>query len=106
MAVRPDRLLAGRSAGGIEAALLRDEHERPCRVASGVDVGLGAGDLLERAAEVDGSCVGELRVAPRDRAVDRDVELEDARPVAVPAKLIGVAAGQPSPAMASELAPG
>ena len=50
---------------------------------------------------MDGPCAGELLVAPGDRAVDRDVELEDSGPVAVPAKLIGVASGQPLPAMAS-----
>ena len=64
---------------------------------------LRGGDLVERAAEVHRARARDLRRAPGDRAVERPVELEDARPVAVarePPGVAGRAAGR-RPASAS-----
>ena len=47
------------------------------------------GDLLERAAEMDGRRLRALRRPPGDRPVERPVELEDARPVAEAARAGG-----------------
>ena len=66
---------------------------------------LGRRDLVERAAEVHGAGAGDLRGGPRDRPVERPVELEDAGPVAVarePAPVAAAAAGRrPSAAAAA-----
>jgi hypothetical protein len=45
-----------------------------------VDVRLGGGDLLERAAHVDGSRAPAHIRRPRDAALDREVELERSGP--------------------------
>ena len=72
-------------AARIELTLLHDHHERARRMLAAPDRGLGGGHLLERSPEVDGRCLEAARIAPRDRAVERPVELERARSIAIPA---------------------
>ncbi len=85
-------VLAGGRARGVELALLDDQHERSLGVLAAPDGGLAGGDLVERAADVNGRGVEAARIAPRDRPVERPVELEDAGAVAVtaePAEVVG-----------------
>src|SRR5205823_3378727 len=82
VAVRPHGVLARGSARWVEEALLSDEDERALGRRAARDLGLALGDLVERSSEMDRPCAKALFGAPRDRAVDRVVELEDARPVA------------------------
>jgi hypothetical protein len=64
---------------------------------------LGAGDLLESAAEVEGGCAGALLRPPGDRPVEGEVELEDARAVAEPGQPPRVALGKPVARQAEQL---
>ena len=52
-------------------------------MSAGLHLGLRRGDLVERAAEVHGRGAGAVGVGPRDRAVERPVELEHPGAVAV-----------------------
>ena len=79
---------------GIDERGLRDQHVRALGVLAAPDGGLRGGDLLERPAEVHGSGLAALGRAPRHRARERVVDLEDAGPVAVAAQRAAVAAGQ------------
>ena len=88
---------------GSNRLVLGEQHERPLRDAARGDRGLRRGDLLERAAEVDRRRREQLGGAPRDRAVEREVELEDARSVAEAARAgAGSRPGARSPAIAGE----
>jgi hypothetical protein len=80
--VGPGRVLADRRASVVEEALLREQDEGPLGVPSLPRRALGFGDLGRRAAEMDGGGARNLGGAPRDRAVERVVDLEDARAVA------------------------
>ena len=71
---------AGRAAR-VEQALLREQHVRPLGQPAGLDVAFGRGDLGERATEVDGRRARAVGVRPRDRTVERPVDLEHAGPV-------------------------
>ena len=71
--------------GGVEQALLGDEHERPRRMAAGRHVGLGRGDLLQRPAEVQRPRPAAVGVGPRHGLGQRVVHLEHAGPVPEPA---------------------
>ena len=62
-------------------------------------------DLVERAAEMDGSRVGYLGREPRDRAVQCVVELEGARPVAPSFQSAAVAVRQQIAGERGELQP-
>jgi hypothetical protein len=87
-------LARGRS-GGVEAARLHEQHERPV-VVPAVDRGLlRGGDLLEGPAEVHRAGAADLGCTPWDRPVERPVELEDPRPVAVATEPAGVSRRQP-----------
>ena len=76
VAISPRRVLTGRGARRIEKRLLRDEHERPLGVAAAPDFRLVQGDLLDRAADVDRRCSGTFCGAPRNRSIERPVDLE------------------------------
>ena len=92
--VGPDRVdVAGRAAR-VGQVLLADEHERPLRHPPAVDVALGGDDLLEGAGRRARSRRAGALVRPRDAALDREVDLERAGPVAVAA----VAPRRPGPA--------
>ena len=93
---RPSRCAcpSGARVGSTERRLRRAAR-RAARGAARADVALGRRDLLERAAEVDRARAPALRRRPRDRAVERPVELEDAGPVAVALERAAVAVGQP-----------
>src|SRR5205823_14648780 len=82
VAVRPHGVLPRGRARGVEEALLSDEDERTLGRRPARDLCFALGDLIERASEVHGTRAKAIFRAPRDRAVDRVVELEDARPVA------------------------
>ena len=79
-------VLAGRRARRVELALLAQDEERPLGVPAATHVALRGADLLERAADVHGRRLAARGIAPRDRTVERPVELEDAGPVAVAAR--------------------
>src|SRR5215217_5167874 len=83
VAVRPHSVLALRSAGGVEEALLREQYEGPLRVLSPGDGGLARGDFLQRPTEVHGPGTPALLRSPGNRTIEREVDLEDAGPVAV-----------------------
>ena len=70
-------------AGRVEEARLHEQDERAGGMLALRGRLLRGGDLVERAAEVHGARARDLRRAPGDRPVERPVELEDARPVAV-----------------------
>src|SRR5215213_10039142 len=83
VAVGPDGVLAFGGARLVEEALLGEQDERPLRVLPPRHGALPRCDLVERAAEVDGSGPLAALGCPGDRPVEREVHLEDARTVAV-----------------------
>src|SRR5438105_7089686 len=94
VAVRPHGVLPRWRARWVKKALLSDEDERTVGRSPARDLGFALGDLIERPAEVHRPCAKALLGAPRDRAVDRVVELEDARPVAKRTELAAVTVGK------------
>ena len=74
-----------RRARGIEQTGLRNEDKRPLRVSVAPHLMFGARDLLERATDVDGARTTAAVRRPRDRRVERPVDLE--RPGAVAERL-------------------
>ena len=54
VAVGPRRVRAGRRPARVEQARLREQHERALGETTALHVALRRGDLVERAAEVDG----------------------------------------------------
>jgi hypothetical protein len=95
VAVGPQRLLAGRGAGRVGHAGLDDQHVRGVGVPARGHLGLGRGDLLEGAAQVQGPGPAAVLVGPRHRAGEREVHLADAGPVTEPAQRGGVPSWQP-----------
>src|SRR4029077_1244317 len=85
VAVGPQGLLAGRGAGRIDHAGLDHEDVGLVRVLAGRYVGLGRGELLERAAQVQGAGPAAGLADPRDRAGQGEVHLADAGAVTEPA---------------------
>ena len=103
VAVRPRRVPAGRSARLVEQARLGEQDERTVCVPPLPRSPLRGGDLVERAADVDGAGVAALGRRPRDRAVERPVDLEDARPVAPAREPLSIpAVGEPCAGEAKE----
>ena len=76
VAVRPERVLARRSARVVEQALLRDEYEWPLRMTASADLGFGGDDLVFVSAYVHGSGVPARVGLPRNRFRERVVQLE------------------------------
>src|SRR5439155_25648303 len=91
----PDSLLPGRCARWVEKALLSDEDERTLGRRPARDLCFALGDLIEGPSEVHGAGAKAVFRAPRDRAVDRVVKLEDAGPVAKRTELRAIAIRQP-----------
>src|SRR6266545_3093864 len=88
--VRPGGVLARRRARIVEQALLREDHKRLlARPAAVPRFALGTRDLCERAADVHRSRAAAGFAQPRDRAVERPVELERRGPVAEPGRIAG-----------------
>src|SRR5262249_34676170 len=83
VAVRVARVLARGRPAAVELALLHDEHEGPLGMLAAPDGGLARRDLVERTAEVDGRGLQAAGVAPRNRPIERPVDLERAGAVAV-----------------------
>src|SRR5262249_52780391 len=83
VAVRIARVLAFGRPPGVELALLHEQHEGPLGMLAAPDGGLRGRDLVQRATEVYGRGLQAAGVAPRDRPVQRPVELERAGTVAV-----------------------
>ncbi len=81
MAVGPSGVLPVRRPQGIEQALLREQHERPLGNAAPPRLALRRDDLRERPAQMHRGGPRALRGAPRDRPVERPVELEYPGPV-------------------------
>src|SRR4029453_4567431 len=73
--VRPRRVLAVGRTGRVEQAGLRDQHEGTFRFASIPAIALRGRDLLQRAADVNGSGASDIPVAPGYRSVARPVDL-------------------------------
>jgi hypothetical protein len=94
MAVRPERVLSPGGAGGIRRARLDHQHVRRIRVLAAGHRGLAGGDLLERAAEVQGPRVPGRLVVPRHRPGQGEVGLADAGAVAEPGQRVAVPGGQ------------
>src|SRR6516165_10979827 len=67
------------------------------------DFRLRRGDLVEATPDVHGRCACAALVAPGKRTVERQIDLEHARPVAVAHHTAAVAAGQPIAGDANEL---
>jgi hypothetical protein len=91
--VSPQRLLAGRGAGRIGDAGLDDEDVGAVRVRARRHFGLGRGDLLERAAQVQGAGPAARLAGPWHRTGQGKVHLADARAVAESAQRGPVPAG-------------
>ena len=94
VAVRPGRVPPGRRARRVEEALLGEQHERPLRDLPAPRRRLRRRDLLQRRSEVDGPGACAFLRPPGDRPVERPVELEHARPVAVALQPAAVARGE------------
>src|SRR6185369_11696687 len=90
----PQRVLAGGGSRRIEEALLRDEDERPLRVAAPPDLGLRRRDFGQGTAEVHGARAGAVRRPPRYGSVEGGVDLEDAGTVAVAFEPAAITHGQ------------
>src|SRR5919204_3449074 len=102
MTVGPGRVFAGRCASGVEERGLREQDERTVVTHAAPGGPLRMRDLLERAADVDRRRPPTFRLRPRDRPVERPVQLESARTVAVVAQRALVAVGQSPPCDAGE----
>src|SRR5439155_8466943 len=87
-------VLARGCPGPVELALLDEEHEGPLGVLSAPDGGFAGGDLVERAAEMNGRRLQAAGISPRDRPVERPVDLEGAGAVAVAPEPAHIARGQ------------
>jgi hypothetical protein len=81
-------------AGRIEHALLRDQHVRPLRVISARDLGLSRRDVSHGSADVHGTRLVQLLGCPRDRTVDREIELVCGRSVPEAAQPAPIPIGQ------------
>ena len=79
--------VAGRAPGRVGQGLLGDQDERPLGHPPGADRRLGLGDLLERAADVDGAGPARRLVGPRHAAAHGEVDLVRRR--AVPPAPVG-----------------
>ena len=83
MAVGPGDVFPGRGAGGIEEAGLSEENEGALGVATVAHGVFRRGDFLEAAAEMHGGGTRAVWRLPRNRIVERVIDFEDARAVAV-----------------------
>src|SRR5262249_9301327 len=95
VAVGPSSMAAGRGAGEVEQRRLNEQDIRALDVAAGPGARFARGGLVKTAAEGDGAGTGALRRGPGDRRIQRPVELENARPVAVSPEAPAVMCGEP-----------
>ena len=79
VAIGPERVLTQRSARWIKKRWLRRQHKGPLGMMSLHYRTLRIGDLIERAAEMNGDGAPALCRLPRDRLGKRIVNLEDSR---------------------------
>ena len=92
VAVGPGGLRARRGRGsGRTGSAARAARMGRSAMPPRCDVAFGRGDLVERPAEMDGRRPGAVGVGPRDRPVERPVDLEHAGPVPEPGQRPGVA---------------
>ena len=96
-------MLARGCPGPVELALLDEEHEWPLGVLSAPDGRFAGGNLVERAAEMNGRRLQAAGISPRDRPVERPVDLEGAGAVAVAPEPADIARGQDRCADVGEL---
>src|SRR5437588_8363662 len=75
MTVSPRDVFALGCARPVEQSRLREQDKRPRRMLAGGDLRLGFGDLLQRAAEVNGCGPQAVSRSPRDRSIERPVHL-------------------------------
>ena len=90
VAVGPGDVLAGGRAGGIEEGGLGEQDEGTRGGAAGGHGGLGGGDLLEGAAEVNGGGKGAVGRGPGDGSGEGVVDLEDSGAVVEGGELAAV----------------
>src|SRR5947209_15886153 len=95
--VRPHRLLPARRTCGIEQTLLSQEDEGVLRRLPVPYHALTRRHLIDRAAHVYRPRLGTLLRLPGDRTVQRVVELEDTRTVAIRGELSPIEAGETLP---------
>src|SRR5690349_20513271 len=81
MTVCPRGMVSAWGSQRIATPWLGEHHEPPLGNLSMRDRRFGSCDLLERAADVDRARAEHIRMPPRDRAVERDVDLENARAI-------------------------
>ena len=86
MAVRVAGVLTGGGAVRVELALLNEQYERPARVLAAPHCRFGGRDLFQWTAEVNRRCLETRRISPRNRAVERPVDLEHAGAESKPAQ--------------------
>jgi hypothetical protein len=91
VAVGPAGLLAGRSAAGIEQALLGQQDEGPLRMVPPPDRRFPGRELLQGAAEMNGTGPRALDCPPGDRPGQGPVDLEHPRTVTVVLQSLPVA---------------
>jgi hypothetical protein len=97
-------VLALGGAGLVEETVLRQEGERRLRVTAAPGRALGFRDLLQGAAEVNCAGARTLGRPPRNRPVERVIDLEGGGPVAKVPEAAHVVAGQAAGRDADELA--
>src|SRR5919202_990322 len=83
VAVSPDGVFSFGGARPVEEALLGEQDERALGMFPPPDGGFSMRNLLQRAAQVDGSGPPVRSGLPGDRTVEREVHLEDAGAVPV-----------------------
>ena len=69
--------------------MLTDEHKGTVRHPASVDGALGDGDLGEVPAEVHGARLVRVAIGPGHTTLDREVDLEGARPVPKATEALG-----------------
>src|SRR6476620_5638123 len=93
--VGPEGVQVAARAARVGEVLLADEDVGTVGHAAAVDLSLGGDDLLERADRVNAAGAAGRLEAPGHPALDREVELEGARPISVAAVGAGDAPRQP-----------
>src|SRR5258708_39809648 len=104
MAVRPRSVFTRRCACLVEQALLGQQHERSLGRYALPNGSFAGRDLWQRAAEMERRGAQAVGIAPWNRAVERKIDLEDARPVAEARQPPSVPLGGPVTGNAAQLA--
>ena len=95
VAIRPRRVLTGRSAACVEQTRLRQQHKWPVRHRSLKRSALRSANFIERASQMHCSRLRAFTRCPGNRPAQRPIELEHPRSVTILLQLPPIALGQP-----------